>query len=266
MIAFPNAKVNLGLNILSRRPDGYHNLSSCFIPIDWCDILEIVESDRFSFQSSGLPIPGDESGNLVIKAYQLLQSHYELPSVHIHLHKVIPMGAGLGGGSSDAAFALKLLNQMFKLGVSHDELVNYAAQLGADCPFFIANEPKLVSGIGDQFEPVSLSLKGYKMQIVFPGIHVNTGRAFQSITPKAPSHWPGDVVSMSVLEWKNRLSNDFEKPVFEMHPGLADIRAKMHEEGAIYAAMSGSGSAIFAIWSEEDRPADFGLPTFIHHF
>ncbi|MCV9389459.1 4-(cytidine 5'-diphospho)-2-C-methyl-D-erythritol kinase [Reichenbachiella ulvae] len=266
MIAFPNAKINLGLNILSRRPDGYHNLSSCFIPIDWCDVLEIVESDQFQFQSTGIPIPGDENTNLVIKAYHLLKGNYDLPPVSIHLHKVIPMGAGLGGGSSDAAFTLKILNDLFDLKLPVTELEKYATQLGADCPFFIENKAKLVGGIGEVFESVNLSLEGYQLQVVFPGIHVNTGQAFQSITPEDPTHWPKDVVIKPVDSWKDKLVNDFEKPVFAAHPELEEIKEKMYGEGAIYAAMSGSGSSIFSIWEHDAEPVSFPYPSFTHQF
>lgn len=266
MIAFPNAKINLGLNILSRRPDGYHNLTSCFVPIQWCDVLEIVRSDRFSFQSTGLSIPGDEKSNLVIKAYEMLREDFDLSPVSIHLHKVIPMGAGMGGGSSDAAFALKLLNSLFELELSMDQLEKYAARLGADCPFFIQNKAQLVGGIGEIFESIELDLTGYQMQVVYPGIHVNTGAAFRAITPQDPQFFPAEVLTLSLEEWKGKLINDFEMPVFGLHPELAQIKEAMYRSGAIYAAMSGSGSSIFGIFKQGDTLPSWEQNSFIHRF
>ncbi|UXP30643.1 4-(cytidine 5'-diphospho)-2-C-methyl-D-erythritol kinase [Reichenbachiella agarivorans] len=251
MIAFPNAKINLGLNILSRRPDGYHNISSCFLPVSWRDILEIIPSDTFSFHSSGLSIPGDFHSNLVVKAYEMLRADFDLSPVEIHLHKVIPMGAGMGGGSSDGAFALKLLNELFALNLDHGQLEAYAKKLGADCPFFIQNKPRMVGGIGDVFEDIDLDLKGYQLLIVYPEIHINTKLAFQSITPQIPKMMPQEVLQLPILDWKDHLVNDFERPVFAQHPSLATLKEELYQHGALYASMSGSGSSVFGIFDSK---------------
>ncbi|RJE73920.1 4-(cytidine 5'-diphospho)-2-C-methyl-D-erythritol kinase [Reichenbachiella sp. MSK19-1] len=251
MIAFPNAKINLGLNILSKRPDGYHNISSCFVPISWCDALEIVQADAFSFTSSGLPIPGNTAGNLVVKAYETLRHDFDLPPVQMHLHKVIPMGAGMGGGSADGAYALRLLNELFDLQQNYQQLEQYAASLGADCPFFIRNQTQMVGGIGDEFETIDLDLSGYKMVVIYPEIHVDTSSAFRAIRPQKPTHMPADVLKLAIGEWRDLLINDFEQPVFAAHPELAAIKQGLYNQGAHYAAMSGSGSSVYGLFATE---------------
>lgn len=248
MIAFPNAKINIGLNITSKRVDGYHNLSSCFLPIDWKDALEIVPADEFEFSSSGLDIPGDSSGNLCVKAYELLKEKHDIPPVKMHLHKVIPMGAGLGGGSADGAFALKLLNDQFELGLTITQLEAYAKTLGADCPFFIDNKPKLVAGIGEVMEDISIDLSGYSIVVVFPGIHVSTKTAFSGITPKAPDYDIKTILQQSPKNWQDTVINDFEETVFAAHPDIQKIKNQLLDLGADYASMTGTGSAVFGVF------------------
>lgn len=249
MITFPNIKINLGLKITSKREDGYHNLESCFYPVNWCDALEITEATSFSFESSGLPIPGDPDANLVVKAYELLQKDFGLPPVRVHLLKSIPMGAGLGGGSADGAFMLKLLNDKFSLGLDTARLADYALQLGSDCPFFIQNKPVMAKGRGEIFEPVNLSLRGKYVVLINPGLHIGTREAFSGIVPAA-----SDVDLRAILEntpmdqWLEHVVNDFEKSVFLRHPAIAVIKTKLYEAGARYASMSGSGSTIFGIF------------------
>ncbi|MEP2025570.1 MAG: 4-(cytidine 5'-diphospho)-2-C-methyl-D-erythritol kinase [Reichenbachiella sp.] len=262
MIAFPNAKINIGLNITSKRADGYHNLSSCFLPIDWKDALEIVPADQFEFTSSGLEIPGDSSGNLCVKAYELLKENHDIPPVKMHLHKVIPMGAGLGGGSADGAFALKLLNDQFELGLSNVQLAAYAKTLGADCPFFIENQPKLVTGIGEVMEDIKVDLSEYKIVLVFPGMQVNTKTAFGGITPKAPKYDLKTILLQSPKHWQGTIINDFEETVFVAHPEIQTIKTQLLELGADYASMTGTGSAVFGVFHDsvamEKMKKEFG--------
>ncbi|PIB34244.1 4-(cytidine 5'-diphospho)-2-C-methyl-D-erythritol kinase [Reichenbachiella sp. 5M10] len=269
MIAFPNAKINLGLNILSKRPDGYHNLTSCFVPIDWSDALEVILSDSFAFTSSGLDIPGDASGNLVVQAYELLRADFDLSPVHFHLHKVIPMGAGLGGGSSDGAFALRLLNDLFVLDLDVDRLQAYAKKLGADCPFFVENKTQLVSGIGDVMEEIAVDLSAYQLAVLYPPVHIHTGQAFGGITPRIPAELPRDILSGPIEQWREVLVNDFETPVFAMHPVLAEIKEEFYRQGAHYASLSGSGSSIYGLFAkghELQWPQVDGALHFVHQF
>ncbi|MBK6264037.1 4-(cytidine 5'-diphospho)-2-C-methyl-D-erythritol kinase [Marivirga sp. S37H4] len=252
MISFPNAKINLGLNILSKRADGYHNISSCFYPIPVKDALEIIPAQRTTFESTGLKIPGKPEENLVWKAYHLLNKEFNLPEVEIVLHKAIPMGAGIGGGSADGAFMLKLLNDYFKLNLSTEKLENYALKLGSDCPFFIQNKPKLVSGRGEIFEDIAVDLQGYFVGLVFPGIHIGTKEAYNGIHPKNPETPIKEIIENHPLkDWKNNLKNDFEESVFKQHPTLALIKNKLYDSGAIYASMTGSGSTMYGIFKEK---------------
>jgi len=248
MIAFPNAKINIGLNITSKRKDGYHNLSSCFLPIGWSDALEIIASDEFTFTTSGLPIPTDRSANICIRAYDLLKTEFPLPPVNIHLHKVIPMGAGLGGGSADGAFTLKMLNELFSLNISNKSLEQFALQLGADCPFFIDNKAKLVSGIGEQMKEVALDFSGYSIVVVFPGIHVDTKQAFESIQPQQPEYQLHELLKKEPAEWQGVLINDFEEPIFDLNPIIKEIKETLLIEGAEYASMTGTGSAVYGFF------------------
>ena len=249
MLFFPNAKINIGLNITSKRADGYHNLESIFYPIAWRDILEIIPSKQLSFDSSGLSITGQ--GNLCLKAYELMKSHYGIAPVSMHLHKNIPIGAGLGGGSSDAAFTLMALNTIFELGLEKDELKKMAAQLGADCPFFIDNAPSLASGIGELLNPIDLDLFNYHLLVVKPNIFVSTAEAFSAIVPQTPSLSLEEEIKMPVEKW--RLKNDFEDSIFPQYPELLEIKRSLIQAGALYSSMSGSGSSIYGIFSEKPQ-------------
>ena len=246
MIVYPNAKINLGLNILKRREDGYHEISSILYPVKQCvDILEIVMSEKFEFTNSGIEIPYGE--NLCIKAWKLLHSDFNISNVKIHLHKQIPIGAGLGGGSSDASFTLKELNRMFNLRLSNKELEAYALEIGADCPFFIDNTPKLVEGIGDQMKDIDLDLEDYEIRLVNPGIHISTKEAYSKVLPRIPKKGVEEYIKSDLSQWKGKLKNDFENFVFEQYPNLKTIKEDLYNEGYIYVSMSGSGSVIFSI-------------------
>jgi 4-diphosphocytidyl-2-C-methyl-D-erythritol kinase len=250
MVSFPNAKINLGLHVTERRPDGYHNIETLFYPVRLADALEILPSDAFNFQSSGIEISTQSHMNLVVKAYHLLQSAFSLPPVRIYLHKVIPPGAGLGGGSADASFTLVMLNNLFKIGLPRQQLENFAGMLGADCPFFVFNKPALASGKGDQLMPVDTDLSGYKIVLVKPPVSVNTAQAYQLLTPHKSETPLSVIVSQPVTTWKARLLNDFEKPVFTLFPEISAVKQKLYDLGAHYASMSGSGSVVFGLFKE----------------
>lgn len=269
MITFPNAKINLGLNIVEKRPDGYHNLETIFYPIPLQDALEITPWEggerKYKLAQSGIQIAGDDENNLVVKAYKLLDSLYNLPPIEINLLKHIPSGAGLGGGSADAAFMLCMLNQHFQLNIPNEQLEVYAAQLGADCAFFVENKPTFAEGIGNIFSPIELSLKGYKLLLVKPDIFVSTRDAFAQIKPKRPTISLKEVAKMPVEAWKTYMVNDFEESVFPQFPAIADIKAKLYDMGAIYASMSGSGSSVFALFKGDATlpKVDFGKGAFV---
>lgn len=258
MITFPCAKINLGLNIVSKREDGYHNLETVFYPIPLYDALEIKYMDEkfpsdtpCDLKITGNAVDCDEQSNLVVKAYQMLAADYKLPRVHTHLVKRIPSQAGLGGGSSDAAFMIKLLDERFRLNIGNPEMERYAARLGADCAFFIEAEPAYAEGIGDVLMPVDGprgNLDGYKLVLVKPDVAVSTRDAYAAITPKKPAKCCRDIVRQPIETWKDELVNDFEAPIFAQHPELATIKQKLYDLGAEYAAMSGSGSALFGIF------------------
>ncbi len=253
MIAFPNCKINLGLNILAKKEDGFHDLETFFFPINIRDALELLPSGekKVQFDSSGIPTGAPEN-NICLKAYHLLKKDYpDLPVVKIHLHKAIPIGAGLGGGSADGVATLQLLNKKFSLHLTEEQLSNYALQLGSDCPFFLINKPCLASGRGETLEPLQFSLSGYKIVIVNPGIHINTGEAFKKITPLIPKKRIREVITQPIDTWKNELINDFEKSVFEKFPQVHQVKKELYEMGAIYAAMSGSGSSVYGIFKED---------------
>ena len=249
MLFFPNAKINIGLNITSKRADGYHNLESIFYPVAWYDILEIMPSKQLSFDSSGLSIPGQ--GNLCLKAYELMKIHYGISPVSMHLHKNIPIGSGLGGGSSDAAFTLKALNTIFELDLEKDELKKIAAQLGADCPFFIDNTPSLANGIGELLSPVDLDLSNYYLLIIKPDIFISSAEAFSNIVPQSPSISLKEEIKMPIEKWK--LKNDFEESIFTEYPELMEIKKSLIQEGALYTSMSGSGSSIYGLFSKKPQ-------------
>ncbi|MDI3321939.1 4-(cytidine 5'-diphospho)-2-C-methyl-D-erythritol kinase [Pinibacter soli] len=266
MISFPICKINLGLHIVGKRNDGYHNLETIFYPIALNDVLEIIQADTFSFKATGIPVDGDPAKNLCVRAYDLLKQKFDLPPVYMHLHKAIPLGAGLGGGSSDGAATLLLLNQKFQLKLSPGELIDLALQLGSDCPFFIINKPCIASGRGEILQPIDVpALKGLKIIIVNPGIHVNTGWAFSQITPTAISHSLSDIIAQPITTWKNVLKNDFEEAVFAAHPAIKNIKDQLYAQGALYASMSGSGASLFGIFNKNNI-AELRLPEnyFVH--
>jgi 4-diphosphocytidyl-2-C-methyl-D-erythritol kinase len=250
MVSFPNAKINLGLSITGKRADGYHNILSCFLPVPLCDILEINENSKTEFVSTGIEIPGKIEENLCLKAFELLKKDYELPPVKIHLHKIIPIGAGLGGGSSDGAFTLKMLNQQFNLFLNDDILEEYAAQLGSDCTFFIRNEPAIVKGRGDEFEPAELNLKGWKLVLVNPAVHVSTPAAYKMIIRFSAEKDYHKILQEPVEKWKQHLINDFERPIFHKFPEIGDLKQQMLKSGAVYCSMSGSGATVFGLFPE----------------
>jgi 4-diphosphocytidyl-2-C-methyl-D-erythritol kinase len=268
MISFPNAKINLGLNIVSKRPDGYHNIETVFYPVHWCDVLEIVPAEREKgvFVQTGIPIKEDPQKNLVIKAYRLLKAQYDIPEIDIYLRKNIPFGAGLGGGSSDAAFMLKLLNDFAGLHLSHEQLEEYARQIGADCPFFIQNKPVFAEGTGIVFTPVTVFLRGYYLVVVTLDIQVSTQEAYSNVEPQQPKESIRDIIQLPVSAWKDKLMNDFEKTIFVKYPEIGEMKQKMYERGAIYASMSGSGSSVFGIFENINVQTEQWINTSAHVF
>ena len=253
MICYPNAKINLGLNIIKKRSDGFHNISSVIYPIqDLYDVLEIVESNSFSFTVSGTLFNNDiqSDKNICVKAYNLLKADFNLPCVKIHLHKRIKIGAGLGGGSSDGVFTLILLNDIFNLKLSKDDLKRYAIILGSDCPFFVENTPHIVSGKGELMKKLDINLKNYEFKFFFPDIFISTKEAYSNIEPKNPEVNLFDVISSPLQEWKEKLKNDFESYVFQKYPQLQKIKNEFYERGAVYSSMTGSGSVIYAIFKK----------------
>jgi 4-diphosphocytidyl-2-C-methyl-D-erythritol kinase len=270
MIVFPNCKINLGLHITRKRPDGYHDLETVFYPLPLRDALEITTTPQtaqgfplhtgnntVNLHLTGLPVHGNATDNLCVKAWQLLKNDFpQLPPVQLHLHKAIPMGAGLGGGSSDAAFILQLLNNKFKLDIPAQKLLEYALELGSDCPFFIINQPCIATGRGELLQPISLDLSGWSFLLVYPEVHINTGWAFEQISPGLPEKPMEEVISQPIASWKDTLINDFEAPVCRLHPALANIKATMYAAGAVYASMTGSGSSFYGIFPTGEVPED----------
>lgn len=259
MIRYPNAKINLGLQVGNKRPDGYHDIYSWFVPLPLFDALEAVvaeDSDvSVEWHQTGIPVPGDTSGNLVMRAIDLLRRHHELPGLKVHLHKQIPMGAGLGGGSADASGMLMLLNDLLQLNISTEQLASLALELGSDCPFFIYNQTMQVSGRGELMHPVSLQLKGYTYILIDSGIHIGTAEAYQNIIrsgKQLPSVIPGNI-----SYWKEQLFNDFEGYAFQKHPELQLYKNMLYESGAFYASMTGSGSALYGLYEEPPSPETF---------
>lgn len=251
MIIYPRAKLNLGLNIVEKREDGYHNLETVFYPIDIHDTLEVVESDHLSLSLSGVPLEGDTNNNLVVRAWLLLQKGHPLPPVDIRLYKAIPSQAGLGGGSSDGAFMLRLLNEMFQLNISQEELCEKAAMLGADCPIFILDAPAYAEGIGEQLTPIDLDLSRYHLLIVKPPIAVSTREAFAHIIPRPTTIKCREIVQQDICTWRDALRNDFEDSIFPQYPRLRRIKEQLYHHGALYAAMSGSGSSLYGFFEED---------------
>lgn len=290
MLVFPNCKINIGLNIIGRRNDGYHDLETIFYPVyklqDAIEILPqavstpsttnkesgttdasanssidsqftIHDSRLINHHFSGLPIQGDAQSNLCFKAYHLLKKDFpDLPPIDLCLHKTIPMGAGLGGGSADGAFTLQLLNQKFHLKLLTSQLLDYALYLGSDCPFFILNKPCFGWGRGEMLEMIQLNLSGYAIILIHPGIHVSTAQAFAGITPKYPVYSLQESILQPIEVWRDNVINDFEITVFKQHPLLHQIKNRLYETGAIYASMSGSGSTIYGIFKAGQLPEE----------
>jgi 4-diphosphocytidyl-2-C-methyl-D-erythritol kinase len=252
MIVFPNCKINLGLQVLRKRPDGYHDLQTIFYPVALHDVLESVPSDSFHFEQTGSPIAGEQGSNLCVKAWQLLKEHFpQMPDMSLHLHKAIPMGAGLGGGSADGSFTLRLLNDQFSLGLDERGLIELALQLGSDCPFFIMNRPVLATGRGEKMTPVDIDLSRLYIVLLHPGIHVSTAEAFAGITPRDRGLDLAARIMEPIETWKDWLTNDFEATVFGRYPEIAEAKRWLYEQGAVYASMTGSGSSVYGIFRNE---------------
>ena len=269
MLVFPNCKINLGLHVLKKRADGFHDLETVFYPIALRDGLEIIQQastsgNEMEFTASGLAIDARTSDNICVKAFQLLKKDFpELPALKMHLHKIIPSGAGLGGGSADGAFNLLLLNQKFRLGLKEHQLMDYALQLGSDCPFFIINKPSIARSRGENINGIELDLSAYRIVLVNPAIHVNTGWAFSQINPSSQRASLKEIIFSSVSEWKEQLKNDFEEPVFAHYPQIKRVKEQLYERGAMYASMSGSGSTVYGLFDKEAQP-QLDLPS--HYF
>ena len=254
MVLFPNAKINIGLNIVERRADGYHNIETVMCPVKWCDILEIVpaQGNETTLTTTGRAVNCPPEKNLVMKAYLLFQQETGIGNVDIYLHKIIPDGAGLGGGSADAAFTHIGLNEIFKCNLSKDQLAGMAAKIGADCPFFIYNEPQLATGIGTEFTPVEVSLDDYSILIVKPQVSVPTAQAYAGVTPMQADHNLATAINLPISQWNGIIKNDFEKSVFPAYPEIEIVKQKIIDMGADYVSMSGSGSAVYGIFSKND--------------
>lgn len=253
MIKFPKAKINLGLNIIEKRSDGFHNIESIFVPIPVNDILEVVENNdnQTNFTSTGINIPNDGKPNLVERAWKIFNESYGIPTVDIHLHKNIPIGAGLGGGSSDAAYCMLILNELFNLNISKKELLALASKLGADCAFFMNGQLSFAEGIGDKFSDIQVDLSGYYCLISYPNLHVSTPVAYQHVKPAIPTKNIKQIVKQPISTWKAELRNDFENSVFQAHSQIKTLKEEMYSNGAVYASMSGSGSTVFGIFKNK---------------
>ncbi len=253
MIKFPNAKINIGLNITEKRSDGFHNIETIFYPIKLSDILEIkIAKEKFSITTTGISIDnGLNKNNICTQAFELLKKQYSIDPVQMHLHKIIPTGAGLGGGSSDAAFTLSMLNTIMKLNLSITDLQELAEQTGSDCPFFIVNKPAYATGKGTVLNPVDINLKGYFLVLVYPPITVNTANAYKKITTQKTSQKIPELIQAPIEKWKENIKNDFEKVIFDQYPEIKMIKTQLYESGALFASMSGSGSAVYGIFKNE---------------
>lgn len=251
MILFPPAKINLGLKVLKKRSDGYHEIETCMLAIPITDVLEIVPSREFIFKQTGIEVDGDQESNLCVKAFRLFQDRYKIPNAYIHLRKQLPMGAGLGGGSADASFVLRGLNSVFDSGLSDDQLREMAAELGSDCPFFISDSAQIGKGRGEVLTDFNLSLSGYYLKIINPGIHVSTKEAFAGIIFSEDVNSVESVLKRPIEEWKELLKNDFERSIFKLYPLIGDLKAQLYAEEAVYASMSGSGSTVYGIFEEK---------------
>jgi 4-diphosphocytidyl-2-C-methyl-D-erythritol kinase len=254
MVLFPNAKINIGLNVTEKRNDGFHNIESIFYPvIELYDVLEIVKCEELKFTSTGIEIPGSKKDNLCLKAYELLKQDFNISPVHIYLLKVIPIGAGLGGGSADAAFTLKGLNDLFDLQLTDEQLISYAQKLGSDCAFFIKNKPVYAFNKGDEFEDIELDLSTFEIKIEYPNIHIGTAEAYTGIQPKEPVKNIKSLIAVAPIEnWKETIKNDFEESIFPNHPEIKELKEKMYKNGAVYASMTGSGSAVYGVFERSE--------------
>ena len=248
MICFPNCKINIGLFITEKRNDNYHNIETVFYPVPLYDVLEIVKSKHNQFTVSGLEIDGNENSNLIIKSYNILKEKFKLPPLNIYLHKIIPMGAGLGGGSSNAAFMVKLLNDSFLLNISNKQMIEIVGKIGSDCPFFIENKVKFASEKGDSFKNINLNLSNYNLLIVKPSVNISTQIAYSLIKQKKPSFNLENIDIKDIDNWKNYVINDFEEPLFLKFPKIKAVKEKLYNLGAVYASMSGSGSAVYGVF------------------
>ncbi len=257
MILYPSCKINLGLHILHKRTDGFHELDTCMFEVPLYDILEIIPSTKFEFSSSGMEIPGDSQNNLCIKAFNIIQNKHDIPNIKMHLHKQIPMGGGLGGGSSDGTYVLKMLNTIFKLNLSNSTLEEYASLLGSDCAFFVNAGSQIAKGRGEKLTPIHLNLNGYYIKIVNIGIHISTPDAYNGIEFQQHEKTITEIINSDISSWKENLKNDFEHSVFKKHAILSDLKKELYEEGAIYASMSGSGSTMYAIYKELPKSEKF---------
>lgn len=248
MLGFPNAKINLGLQITRKRTDGYHDLNTIFLPIPYTEALEFVPAAHTTFESIGLPIHGSITDNLVMKAYDLLQRDFpQIPALKIILHKIIPMGAGLGGGSADGTFMLKMLNEQYALGLTTSELITYAIKLGSDCPFFVYNQPCFAAGRGELLEPMAIAqLNNYSLVLVLPNIHISTASAFKGVIPKEANYNLKDIKNLEIEAWKDYIYNDFEQSVLPQFSMLQGIKDQLYQQGAVYASLSGTGAAMYA--------------------
>jgi 4-diphosphocytidyl-2-C-methyl-D-erythritol kinase len=266
VLTFPNAKLNLGLYVTAKRPDGYHALETVFLPLPWTDVLEALPAPKgqagTSLTLTGRPIPGEVTTNLCLKAYELLKTDFpDLPYAQLHLHKLVPIGAGLGGGSADAAFALRAIADVFGLNLSVEQLEGYARRLGADCAFFIQNKPCLALERGDVFEPISLNLTGTACVVVYPCLHISTAQAFAGIVPQAPKVPLREALGQPLSTWRDTVSNDFETSLAPTYPVLADIKQQLYAAGAAYASLSGSGSAIYGLFPDADEAPTLPWPS-----
>lgn len=260
MITYPISKINIGLQVTGKRPDGFHNLETVFYPVQLRDALEVIEADHLEFQLSGLNLEGDPQKNLVIQAYELLKSDYRLPSVKIHLHKNIPTGAGLGGGSSDAAGMLMLMNDLFHLKIGKEKLLHYALALGSDCPFFIHGKPVYATGRGEIMEDVGLDLRDYFLILVKPPVFISTAEAYRHIVPQGSRLSLKGLTGFPVHKWKGNVLNQFERFVFEKYPEVGCIKQILYEQGASFALMSGSGSCVYGLFRSEKKGLERFFP------
>lgn len=253
MLVFPNCKINLGLHVTNKRPDGYHNIETVFYPVNWCDALEVIENEQtgaapFTWSQTGLGIAGNPDDNLIFKAWQLVNAEVALPPLSVHLHKVLPMGAGLGGGSADAAFFINLLNKKFSLGLDVERRCALASQLGSDCAFFIRNQPVYAQGRGNEFSDVDIDLSDHYLLLIFPAVHSNTREAYEGLKPRPAQRDLREVLHQPIQTWKQDLVNDFETSIFRKYPQIAALKEQLYRQGAVYASLSGSGSAVFGIF------------------